>query len=333
MPGFTVSVTVAVLFAFPVRTARAQGPLAPSSSPSAIFKSLQEVEPRTPISSLPFDISESGSYYVVSNLTGQAGTNGITITTDDVTLDLLGFSLVGGPGTADGICVPTPQANVTIRNGSVTDWGEHGVNAFATRNSKLENLRAYSNGWDATFKDGLRIGRNSMVVGCISGRSQDDGIAMDVGSMAINSVASDNADSGFVANFDSSFINCTANNNGSPIAGIIAGSGSLIKNCIVSSNADDGIFMPEGIIADTAANGNGGSGMVVGTVLGNLVTHYGATVMRCSANRNGEHGILAQDRSYVSDSVCHGNGTTGFGAGINLASFFKHFSDGEPYRG
>ncbi len=64
---------------------------------------LDEIEPRTPISALPFTINQCGSYFLTDCLTGVAGQNGITIDADDVTLDLNGFTLIGVPGSLDGI--------------------------------------------------------------------------------------------------------------------------------------------------------------------------------------------------------------------------------------
>src|SRR5436190_21494060 len=73
----------------------AQGGLAPPGAPAPTMKTLQQIEPRTPISSLPFNILTSGSYYVMTNLTGVSGSDGITVFVSGVTIDLGGFSLTG----------------------------------------------------------------------------------------------------------------------------------------------------------------------------------------------------------------------------------------------
>ena len=63
-------------------------------------------EVRTPISALPFTISQSGSYYLTGNLDGSTG--GIDITADEVTLDLMGFAIDGGGAVDDnGIAMIT----------------------------------------------------------------------------------------------------------------------------------------------------------------------------------------------------------------------------------
>jgi len=91
MKSLTTSLATAVLT---LPSLFAQGPLAPLAAPGPLMKSLDQIEPRTPISSLPFMISSSGSYYFTKNLqfTATSG-SAITINASDVTLDLGGFTL------------------------------------------------------------------------------------------------------------------------------------------------------------------------------------------------------------------------------------------------
>jgi hypothetical protein len=121
--------------------ANAQGPLAPPGAPAPLFKTLDQVEPRRPIESLPFTINQPGSYYLTGNLNG-AGGNGITIIANNVTLDLMGFALVGGPGTTDGVNVSVNVTNITIRNGSISRWGGMGVDADTAFNSQISDVRS-----------------------------------------------------------------------------------------------------------------------------------------------------------------------------------------------
>lgn len=53
-------------------------------------ETLDQIEARTPIAAAPFAITNPGSYYLTSNLAVTAG-DAITISADNVTLDLNGF--------------------------------------------------------------------------------------------------------------------------------------------------------------------------------------------------------------------------------------------------
>ena len=117
--------------------ARAQGPITPPGAPGATMKRLDEVEPRTNLnaantpgdSTSVFVITQPGSYYLTGNVavTGAGGVvNGIKIFSDNVTLDLNGFTIsstnaaAAGSGVLlGGSAAGTVNANVTILNGTI----------------------------------------------------------------------------------------------------------------------------------------------------------------------------------------------------------------------
>jgi hypothetical protein len=79
-----------------------------------VKKTLNNVEPRTPISSLPYTISAAGSYYLTGNLTADA--NGILVDANNVTIDLAGFSLIGpGSGTSYGVYMARLYGSLSAR--------------------------------------------------------------------------------------------------------------------------------------------------------------------------------------------------------------------------
>ena len=80
-------------------------PSGPPSDPATAMKSLNQVEPRTPIGSLPFTISQPGSYYFTKNLEFTAATgHAVTVTSDNVSIDMMGFTLSStAPVTGYGI--------------------------------------------------------------------------------------------------------------------------------------------------------------------------------------------------------------------------------------
>lgn len=126
------AVVAAVLVAMSVGA----GDLAPPAGPVAgTMKTLEQIEPRTPISSLPFNITQSGSYYLTGNLSTTA--NGITVLAPDVTIDMMGFTITGStPNDFAGVLVEFgTTGNFVLRNGMIrtfaqgvttTDEGETG---------------------------------------------------------------------------------------------------------------------------------------------------------------------------------------------------------------
>ena len=120
---FKVQLAAALLFsAFSLQPSAllAQGSLTPPGAPAPTMLSLNQIEPRTPISSAPFTITVPGSYYLTTNLTVSSG-NGITIATNGVTLDLNGFTIssTAASATGYGILLNGSLSDLTIVNGHI----------------------------------------------------------------------------------------------------------------------------------------------------------------------------------------------------------------------
>src|SRR5664279_1504831 len=100
----------------------AQGSLTPPGAPAPTMKTLAQIEPRTPISSVPFTISVPGSYYLTTNVTTTVS-NAIVITVNSVTLDLGGFTISSTvPSAANGgtaILLAGSLSDISILNGHI----------------------------------------------------------------------------------------------------------------------------------------------------------------------------------------------------------------------
>lgn len=125
----------------------AQGSLTPPGAPSSVMKTLDQIQPRTPISSVPYTITEPGSYYLTGNLTST--NHGIIIQANNVTLDLMGFTLAGDRGADEyGVFLDgsgtTPIRNVVVRNGNVQNFG-NGIRVECARNSSFRHLLVAGN--------------------------------------------------------------------------------------------------------------------------------------------------------------------------------------------
>jgi hypothetical protein len=147
--GLVLAVLLSIIHS-PVSTAFAQGSLTPPGPPAPSMLTLNQIEPRTPVdavhtpgdgSTTEFIISQSGSYYLTTNIVGLASENGIDITANNVTLDLNGFSLTGPSTAHSGIGILSGTTNVIVRNGIISGWNSSGDTVFSLgKNVVFENL-------------------------------------------------------------------------------------------------------------------------------------------------------------------------------------------------
>ncbi len=280
-------------------TCFAQGSLTPPGAPAPTMKTLSQIEPRTPISSLPVTITQSGSYYLTTNLIGVAAQQGISINASDVVLDLNGFALIGVSNSLNGILVGSTRENITIQNGSVRNWGSTGVEAFYSgRNCLFSSLHAAYNGFD-----GLRAGTNSLVTQCTTHGNAASGIAVNSGTVIIGCSSRSNAFFGFYTD-----------------------SGCTLQNCVASENAGSGIYTIYGsTITACAARANGSYGIEIGsacllkdsTAAGNIqagIHAYdeGNQISTCVARQNFGGGISCEDgNNVVENCTAHQNSSHG----------------------
>lgn len=257
------------------------------------MKTLEQIEPRKPISALPYTISEPGAYYVTTNLTGTANSNGITIMAQCVTLDLGGFELAGVANSGDGIRVSGIRTNIVIRNGCVRKWGGAGVEAANARNSMLLELRASHNGLD-----GLHLGQNGIVRTCGAAGNGDKGIEVGDGSRLSNCTAQNN-DLGITTAAACVVSDCTAFDN--VLTGITVGNGSTVVNCAAFSNTNGISTGGSCTVTACTASSNGTNG---------IITDFGNTISGCTVNLN-RTGINVSSNCRIVDNACSLNSSAG----------------------
>lgn len=130
----------------------AQGSLTPPAGPPApVFKTLDQVEARTPVTAetcpgsatAVYVISNPGSYYLTGNINGQSGKTAIQINATAVTLDLNGFNLNAAVGSTKGIAVTALIGPVVIRNGILRNWPQQGIQFTNAVEFTIEDVTVY----------------------------------------------------------------------------------------------------------------------------------------------------------------------------------------------
>jgi hypothetical protein len=116
------------------------------------MRTLQQIEPRIPISSLPVTLTNSGSYYLTTNLTASAGQTGITVAANNITLDLNGWTLTGsGVNSGHGVYQSSAYRELSVFNGKVVNWTapRSGIN-LQGQNNRVTGIHAYNNNWESS---------------------------------------------------------------------------------------------------------------------------------------------------------------------------------------
>ena len=196
-----------------------------------MMKTLQQIEPRTPISAAPFTIAASGSYYLTANVIAAAG-NAINVQADDVTLDLNGF-LVSAPNAGSGIAASNPQRNLRVVNGTIRNCANSGLSGGAIINGQARGLLVSNCGLG-----GIVLGENALVQDCSALTNFSSGVSVGDGGLITHCVARGNG-VGIGAGQYCQVTDCVSSYSSGD--GIAIGFASSVSRCVASKNSGDGI--------------------------------------------------------------------------------------------
>lgn len=266
--NFRIGTNFASVFTMCVASAAVAGDLDPPAGPiTSTMKTLTEVEPRIAINATNtpggadslFKITTPGSYYLTGNIQGVADKHGIEIVASGVTLDLMGFDVVGAGGTGffDGVSATVfPLTNIAVVNGSVRSWGDEGIDLASSSpiNCCVEAVLASGNAGNGIF-----VGVGTTVTNCSASDNAGTGIFATAGCTVSNCTAFRNTGAGIGATGGSTVSNCTAYlNTGSGISITGAASGCTVADCTARQNTLDGIVCTSScVIRGNTCSNNG----------------------------------------------------------------------------
>jgi len=286
------------------------GSLQPSAPPASTMKTLEQIEPRTPITSLPFTITASGSYYLTGNLT--SGGNGITVDVNNVTIDLQGFTITGN-GVGSGVYM-IGRSNVEIRNGTIQNFQDGIKETYSSgRGHRVIDVRVIKNSATGIYL----VGYGHTVKGCTVLKNATSG-------------TSGNTGSGIYGGMRSLVAGNVIHDNGTNINGyfyaLIVGDGSVVTGNTVNNNGYHAVNKAVGLLTGTCCVVKDNSvfenclacysdytGMSVATgctVIGNCVYSNGTGSAGSSLN-----GLIIGANSLADQNVAYNNAGTNFSAG------------------
>ncbi len=211
--------------------------------------------------------------------------------------------------------------------------GGHGFAAGS--DSAFVNCEAGSNGGS-----GIVVPLGGRVTGCTTTLNNSVGIVLGDGGSVDNCHVDSNKAGGIIVGKGGNVSRCAVNGNGTTTAqpgiwarlysatttttanitdcictsntgwGILT-AGGTVRGCMVEANGNGGIDMVDrGVIAECAAKGNTGIG---------IVGSQSVSVLHCTSGANTNHGIQVYNDCLVRANTCDGNGTSvANGAGINV---------------
>ncbi|MSU59661.1 MAG: right-handed parallel beta-helix repeat-containing protein [Pedosphaera sp.] len=331
-----VAAALALAVLTSTNSAFAQGSLTPPvGAPAPVMKSLAQVEPRTPINATTtpgngtatYVIAQPGSYFLEGNI-AVSTTNGISVTTNDVTIDLRGFTISRATGT-NGSAIQVSAANCAIRSGNVRGFaiGIDGQSASAglVQGVTVMGFGIYGyivrDAW--RFSDCAALNATNAAVNMfgfsaltfarfdrcqaafLSGPSC---YGFSAGSRSTfnscgagNLTATFSSSYGFSTETDCGLYSCQANGNNAVMGGFgfSPAAGSLLKDCIANNNvvsagtgSSGGFWTDDGVtMIDCMAENNSGASNLAGRGGMGIFVYGAGLIQNCTVRANSGDGI------------------------------------------
>jgi hypothetical protein len=168
----------------------------------------------------PATLDQPGAYQLTGNLDVPAGSIGVLVTADDVSLDLAGFRIDGGGGSAD--LVQSSARNTRLFGGAVSRSGAVGIGLG--NDAWLRDVRSTGHAGDAVVVsaravlrrvhatlsggDGLVVGADGRLDDCQAALNQGFGARLGAGSAFTGLLVAENAAGTLIGGLDLGHSSC-----------------------------------------------------------------------------------------------------------------------------
>ncbi|MFI4912305.1 MAG: NosD domain-containing protein [Sedimentisphaeraceae bacterium JB056] len=323
------------------------GNLNPTSPPGSTMKTLDEVEPRIPISEsdLPLTIKDPGSYYFAENIVFEgdgvgAGNAAISIETDNVTIDLMGFSLDGNLNSKSTAGIYSDRKCITVKNGQVKSFQFYCINigGEASDNNTIEKVNAMISDYPLTVgrnstirqcqstfarQRSIRTDYNCLVTDCVvanGGGFDGDGIFVQTSSIVSNCNVYIAKEYGIFAHYGSRVVDCAVYSSGK--YGIYASDDTVVTGCAVRNcTGATAIHLNSKCLAENNSVSDSMNGLVIG---------YGSSI-RANQVNDCTYAITAHNGAMITDNLIQEVGygiTVGRMCSVKNNHIAMHYSSG-----
>ncbi|MFG0274648.1 MAG: right-handed parallel beta-helix repeat-containing protein [Phycisphaerales bacterium] len=320
----TVSlVTLAALGASSIAIA---GPLTPPGAPAPSYRTLDQIDPGTPVSTLGGDansvhsITSGGRYYLDGDIEGVGpGRYAIEVnTTEAVEIDFHGYS-IRGDGTETLAAIDLNSGIAVVHGGAIAGWG---VEAITENDSTLTLRRMTIRTSGGAFV--MNVNRRTLIEDCVfetnAGPINLNGGG--VGGTQTGIVIRGSVFSGMPSAISGpntsgvQIIGCSFSGVGSASGEtkVDIGSDALIQGCSFTGGGETAVSASSGLrMSDCVVRG-----LATGVVIPGIAAGLESSIVGCTVSGFSGDGVIVGSRSIVRDCSISNNG--GFGINANASS-------------
>lgn len=317
----SIALTAAWLLAATLNL-HAQGSLTPPpGAPAPVMKTLDEVQPRTPVTQLTCPgnattghvISAPGSYYLTANIATETLSTGISISASNVTLDLNGFSIIRLTGSGGDAISIGGNKGIRILNGIIVGG--------TTQTSGVFTLAGWTNGIGSSQPTSAIVHISDVIVRGVRSRGIFGGWSN--GNLVERCLVDTCGEIGITC----SFVTDTVVRNSSD-DGINAGNGTsnaVVKDCFAESVGNGfGIYGPLADISNSKGIAVSGPGISSGNASNCTGISSISIGFVCDGNANNCTGKSTSGLTAAAGMTVTGNASnclgTSAGSGIGLSA-------------